>query len=117
LVNEFKELEGQMAKWLEKLQKFNFEIMHHHGKKHTNADALLWLPCKQYGFHQPKNSSEQLIVSAISLQVGSTSVDLLQLQMDDPTMKPVLIAKCSGNKPAPDSLKQYNPHTNRLFAL
>ena len=113
----FKEPEGQMARWLEKLQEFNFEIMHRRGKKHTNADALSRLPCKQCGFHQPENSSEQVIVSAISLQVGRSSADLRQLQLDDPTIKPVLMAKDSGDKPAPDSLKQYSPHTNRLFAL
>ena len=39
----FKEPEGQMA---EKLQEFDFEILHRCGKKHTNADALSRLPCR-----------------------------------------------------------------------
>lgn len=35
-----KEPEGQLARWLEKLQEFNFKTVHRRGRKHINADAL-----------------------------------------------------------------------------
>ena len=112
----FKEPEGQMARWLEKLQEFDFEIRHRRGRKHTNADALSRLPCKQCGY-QLENSTSQSMISAISLQVGKSSADLHQLQLDDPTIFPVLEAKRSGAKPASDQIKQHSLHTNRLFSL
>ena len=35
-----KEPEGQLARWLEQLQEYEFEIIHRAGKRHSNADAL-----------------------------------------------------------------------------
>ena len=45
----FQNPEGQLARWLEKLQKLDFEIIHCQGRKHSNADALSRFPCKQCG--------------------------------------------------------------------
>ena len=39
-LHNFKEPEGQLAKWLEKLEEFQFEVVHRKGKAHCNADAL-----------------------------------------------------------------------------
>ena len=36
-LQSLKEPEGQLARWLEKLQKYQFTIVHRQGKKHTNA--------------------------------------------------------------------------------
>ena len=44
-LKNFKELEGQMARWLERLQEFDFTIVLRRGKKHKNADSLSRLPC------------------------------------------------------------------------
>ena len=37
----FKEPEGQVARWLETLAEYGFKIEHRSGKKHLNADALV----------------------------------------------------------------------------
>ena len=39
-LRNFKEPEGQLARWLERLQELDFEIVHRRGKRNTNADAL-----------------------------------------------------------------------------
>ena len=39
-LHTFKEPEGQLARWLERLQEYTFEIKHHKGHRHQNADAL-----------------------------------------------------------------------------
>ena len=91
----------------------SFHIVHQRGRKHTNADSLSRLPCKQYGY-QP---SEQIPVTAVSLQMGITSAELHKLQQEDSMIHPVLASKISGEKPKPDQIKQYSLHTNRLFAL
>ena len=44
-LRNFWEPEGQMVRWLERLQEFDFTIFHRQGKKHINADALSRLPC------------------------------------------------------------------------
>ena len=43
----FKEPEGQVARWLESLSAFHFEIEHRPGRHHRNADGLSRIPCKQ----------------------------------------------------------------------
>ncbi|CAC5369319.1 unnamed protein product [Mytilus coruscus] len=44
LVN-FKNPEGQLARWLETLGAYNFQIIHRPGRIHSNADALSRRPC------------------------------------------------------------------------
>ena len=40
--------EGQIARWLQKLQEYNFEVQHRAGKSHGNADALSRRPCAEF---------------------------------------------------------------------
>ena len=37
-IQVFKNPEGQLARWSEKLQEFSFESMHRKGSKHQNAE-------------------------------------------------------------------------------
>ena len=46
-LTNFKEPQGQLARWLEEISQFDMEIKHRPGAKHPNADALSRLP--QYG--------------------------------------------------------------------
>ncbi len=39
-IQQFKQPEGQVARWLEQLQQFDFETEHRAGSQHNNADAL-----------------------------------------------------------------------------
>ncbi|KAK2918385.1 hypothetical protein Q8A73_002756 [Channa argus] len=41
----FKQPEGQVARWLEILQEYDFDIQHRPGRQHGNADALSRCPC------------------------------------------------------------------------
>lgn len=43
----FKEPEGQLARWMESLSEFDFEIQHRPGRSHGNADALSRMECTQ----------------------------------------------------------------------
>ena len=40
----FKSPTGQVARWIERLAEYNFQIIHRNGKTHTNADALSRMP-------------------------------------------------------------------------
>ena len=46
-LRSFKEPEGQVARWLETLDSYDFELVHRPGRKHVNADALSRGPCPQ----------------------------------------------------------------------
>ncbi len=37
----FRNLEGQLARWMEELSQFDMTVQHHPGKLHRNADALI----------------------------------------------------------------------------
>ncbi|XP_038064778.1 uncharacterized protein LOC119735148 [Patiria miniata] len=41
----FKEPEGQVARWLQVLAEYDFNIEHRPGRKHSNADAMSRRPC------------------------------------------------------------------------
>ena len=45
----FKNPEGQVARWLEFLSLFNMKIEHRPGRSHQNADGVSRIPCRQCG--------------------------------------------------------------------
>ena len=45
----FKDPAGQVARWLEQLNSYQFEIQHRPGRLHGNADGLSRIPCRQCG--------------------------------------------------------------------
>ncbi len=46
-LKSFKQPEGQVARWLETLDTFDYQLIHRPGKLHANADALSRGPCPQ----------------------------------------------------------------------
>ena len=56
----FKEPQGQLARWLEVLSQYHMQIQHRAGKKHGNADGLSRLPtrgaCKEMSIFIPLES-------------------------------------------------------------
>uniref|UniRef100_A0AAZ1X8S4 Gypsy retrotransposon integrase-like protein 1 n=1 Tax=Oreochromis aureus TaxID=47969 RepID=A0AAZ1X8S4_OREAU len=63
----FKHPEGQVARWLEVLQGYDFEIQHRAGRQHGNADALSRRPCMavecRYCLRQEERAQEALWVA------------------------------------------------------
>ena len=45
----FPEPEGQIKRWLERLQEYDFEVEHRPGKSHCNADAMSQKPKRFHG--------------------------------------------------------------------
>ena len=76
-LRNFKEPEGQLARWLERLQEFDFEILHLRGRKHTNADALSRRPCRQCG---RESHGEEPAVSAVTLATPDPGLRKSQLK-------------------------------------
>ena len=89
-LHNFRDPQGQLARWLEQLQEFNFTVVHRRGRKHTNADALSRLPCRQCG----RNSHlevDELVIGATSLQGPLFQAELLrEAQLKDAMLAPLL---------------------------
>ena len=49
LQNQFQRASGHLARWLEKLQEYEFTILHCQGSQHSNADALSRITYEQCG--------------------------------------------------------------------
>ena len=111
-LQNFKSPEGQLARWLEKLQQYHFIIVHRPGLKHNNTDALSRLPCRQYG-----RQAEDIIASISSPTVsgGYSSDELRQTQLDDKCLGGLLQARESSQKPAHDHTRSQSPEYQRLY--
>ncbi len=111
-LKNFREPDGQMARWLERLQEFDFSIVHRPGKKHQNADALSRLPCQQCG---RDSHSEDVPVVALTSFVGGESLG--KLQEEDASMGLLMQAKLQGEKPSLARIKGLSKDARRLFQL
>ena len=99
---KFKNPEGQLARWLEKLQEYDFTIQHRQGRKHCNADAMSRIPCDQCGrdSHQetPSVTKEPVLLGTVTLN-SRTPSELQNLQKTDPNIGPILTSFQQGQKP------------------
>ena len=111
----FRHPEGQVARWIECLQQYDFAVEHRPGARHSNADALSRRPClrescrhcdRMESREQFSESQEQTPVNADSrsdipqvatltlsspMAIGDRSLaDLREAQLRDPEIKPVL---------------------------
>ena len=68
----FKVLEGQMARWLEILGTYDYEVVYHPGAKHGNADALSRKPwvvvSVDFATESRQGASLMMIRSVVQLQ-------------------------------------------------
>ncbi|KAF7644237.1 hypothetical protein LDENG_00225370 [Lucifuga dentata] len=55
----FKEPEGQVARWIEALQSYSFDIQHRAGQQHSNADALSRRPCVSVDYRHCRCQEER----------------------------------------------------------
>ncbi len=115
----FKNPEGQLARWLEALQEYDFEVMHHRGKIHSNSDSLSRIPCRHCGRLDEDLDAGvciQTVLTDLAL-VGREREDIHQLQAGDPEMKRVISAMDSNHLPLPGVLKGTSRRSQRLFQL
>ena len=103
-MTNFKNPEGQLAHWLEKLSEYSFEIVHRSGRKHNNADSLSRYP------HKDTTLIAAVPDSPLSLFSYSPS-DIRDFQLQDTDIEPVQRAKEWNIKLAADSLAKYSIRT------
>ncbi|GBL73803.1 hypothetical protein AVEN_230771-1 [Araneus ventricosus] len=69
----FKEPEGQISFWIQRLQEYDFEIQHHKGISHGNAHALSRRPCKESCKHCMNAEKKFGMETDISVKVLTTT--------------------------------------------
>ena len=112
----FREPEGQLARWLERLQEFDFKIIHRRGQYHGNADALSRRPCQQCGIsHTEADVAPGAEVCSVTQKAPME--DLRQSQLSDDTVGPVLQAKEENLRPNPEQLKGRSRAFQQLIQL
>ncbi|KAL5479795.1 hypothetical protein EMCRGX_G023373 [Ephydatia muelleri] len=108
-IQNFKEPEGQLARWLEQLQEYDFEVIHRKGRNHNNADALSRLS------EGDSPQSNNITVVSIDSPVVEKRKVMREEQLQDDVVGPVLKAVESDLLPKKDELKQFSIGTRRLF--
>eukprot|EP00731_Ephydatia_muelleri_P013634 Em0007g944a len=85
-----KEPEGQLARWLERLQEYNFDVVHRQGLRHCNADALSRIPCRQCDREEHDEAKNTTIVGVIITNPFQKYI--AEMRLDDTTIQPVQLA-------------------------
>lgn len=99
----FRNLEGQLARWLERLQHYDFDVCYRSGKAHGNADGLSRRPCLETSCRyctkvELKEESEKgtfgrLVLAEDSLQEWRSA------QLRDSSIAEIIRAKEAGKRP------------------
>lgn len=115
---QFKNPEGQVARWLEQLQEFNFVTEHRSGKGHSNADALSRRPCPEDCKHCQKQETigHVKLIRTEGLDDEWTNENLKKAQEEDEDLRLLLDWKRSGNKPNWNDVSACSPVTKSYWA-
>ncbi|UYV83760.1 K02A2.6-like, partial [Cordylochernes scorpioides] len=103
----FKSPEGQLARWIQRLQEYDMEIQHRKGKSHGNADALSRRPCPVNCKHCSKAETQaELNIRQLSLAEELkldewSPEEMRKSQFEDADLRPVMNWLNAGtNRPA-----------------
>ncbi|GBN85459.1 Transposon Ty3-I Gag-Pol polyprotein [Araneus ventricosus] len=119
----FREPEGQIALWIQRLQEYDFEIQHRKGTSYGNADALSRRPCKESCKHCTNAEKKFGMETDISVKVLTTedawsSSEVQKAQLEDPATRPILERKLnSEDRPSWQEIAPESPATKRYWAL
>ena len=129
----FKEPEGQLARWIEELQAYDFTIIHRPGVQHGNADALSRRPCYsddcRYCVKRETQERECLQAEVICAAVGpvgaSTDHGLLAVdaaewrknQEGDVDIRPVTAWVAAQHKPRWEQISEFSRATKGLWSM
>ena len=108
----FKDAEGQLARWLEVLNTYDMDIKHRPGERHTNADALSLVPCKQCGYRTDwEDQSNRAFTAVATSNPESTAntdtkeeTSIAEIQKQDDDLRTIRNWLALGEKPIYSSI-------------
>ncbi|GBM86674.1 hypothetical protein AVEN_87434-1 [Araneus ventricosus] len=125
IVSHVREPEGQIARWIQKLQEYDFEIQHRKGTSHGNADTLSRRPCKENCKHCTNAEIKFGVETNISVKVSTpttadpwSSCEIQKARLEDSAIKPILEKKLnSADRPSGQEIAPESPATKRYWDL
>ncbi|KAF8786035.1 Retrovirus-related Pol polyprotein like [Argiope bruennichi] len=124
---KFKKPERQIARWVQRLQKYDMEIRHRKGSAHENADALSRRPCSENCKYFSRVEKKFGMVDPVVRQVTTPSTSesdpwsdesVRKDQLADPEIKPIIEFKEStGGKYSWQNIAPFYSTTKRYWAL
>lgn len=108
----FKDPDGQWARWLLRLQEYDYTIIHRPGKSHGNADALSRIPCGCAPCRRLVQREEQQGADCVCTQVNQVRVvdeEFGRKQREDKDLAPIISRlEASSTKPGWEEMSPYS---------
>jgi hypothetical protein len=99
----FRNLEGQTARWVQRLQEYNYSSEHRQGIRHTNADALSRRPCSDGCSHcqkvEQRADDQRVRMVVVAPADGWDHQDLRREQLADNDLGPLIREIEAGRRP------------------
>ena len=130
-LNNFRNIQGQLARWLQKLQQYNFSVLHRPGNRHHNADTFSRRPCfgseckyclrAEEGHDSSKNertnNQQRVCITNLNTDEALTCGGIQNMQLEDEEIGPILgwLAN-SSNRPTWSVVAPYGKTTKILWA-
>lgn len=116
---QMKKPEGQMARWIEKLQQYDFKIKHRAGKLHNNADALSRRPCSDCKHCDRIDKNEIVLPLRRTVALEHSDWTVAEIRKDqerDLDIGPILLMKETGGpKPTWEDISAKSPNVKALW--
>ncbi|KAG5888497.1 hypothetical protein JTB14_015742 [Gonioctena quinquepunctata] len=114
---QFKNPEGQVARWIERLQEFDFEIEHRAGTSHKNADALSRRPCPDDCSHcRRAEEKEATLCRTAAMDDNWNDSKIQKDQEKDPDLGLVVSWKKGNRRPSWQEVAGYSPAVKSYWA-
>lgn len=113
----FKNPEGQMARWIERLQEYNFDTEHRAGGQHRNADALSRRPCIPECKHCSRAEEKTANLCRTTATAPEWSdEELIADQEADPELGLIKRWKAADEKPVWQEVSRFSPSIKSYWA-
>ena len=116
-LRNFREPDGQLARWLDLITPYNYQLEHRPGHKHLNADALSRRPCASDGCTYCQRQEDKSRDIDIRRTRISIEKDWKEEQKKDSEISPVMGWLEAGVKPLWQDMVSYGPLTKALWAM
>ena len=100
-LTNLKNIQGMLARWLAKLQQFNFDIVHRPGAQHGNADGLSRCPQCERGSCAPTTNTHQTDPDqpyAYSCDGSSLDSELIPLESGETCVTAIMTVQSENSK-------------------
>uniref|UniRef100_W8B595 RNA-directed DNA polymerase n=1 Tax=Ceratitis capitata TaxID=7213 RepID=W8B595_CERCA len=117
---QFKNPEGQLARWIERLQSYDFAIEHRKGNTHGNADAMSRRPCSIECKHCSKAEGKEDIIDVRLMKVTQAeeweASNLRKCQQEDPDLELVMHGLEVNRRPSKEQMAAESPIAKAYWA-